>query len=110
MSPGTARVSKGLSTAPEQRHEPAKRSPILGRALAALILLGAVGLTAIAFWPGRMGGDTLDEIAQAKAGTYTDQHAPILEALWHPFIVHGIGPGWVLTAQLLVFAGGCYLL
>lgn len=110
MSSGTARVLKGSSTTPERRQEPARRSPIAGRVLAALILLGAAALVGLAFWPGRMSGDTLDEIAQAMAGTYTDQHAPILEALWHPFIGHGIGPGWVLAGQLLVFAGGCYLI
>jgi hypothetical protein len=101
---------KGYSAATEQRPQRAMRSALLDRVLPAAIVLSAVSLVALAFWPGRMSADTLDEILQAKTAAYTDQHAPILEALWHPFFKHGIGPGWVLAAQLLVFAGGSYLI
>jgi hypothetical protein len=56
-----------------------------------------------------MNADTLTEIAQVKAGSYTNQYTPILEALWHPFFNSGFGPGWILAGQLLVFAFGAFL-
>lgn len=69
----------------------------------AVVLALVVVLVALPFWPGRMDTDTLNEVASAKLGVYTDQYSPILEALWHPFINAGFGPGWILTGQVLVF-------
>jgi hypothetical protein len=58
-----------------------------------------------------MNADTLTEIYSAKTGIYTNQYTPILlEALWHPFYKLGIGPGRILSAQLLVFIVGAFLL
>jgi hypothetical protein len=75
-----------------------------------LILAVAVVVVAFPFWPGRMNTDTLNEIGAAKTGIYTNQYTPILEWLWHPFYKHGIGPGWVLTGQLVTFVVGAYVL
>lgn len=75
-----------------------------------VLLGGAVVAVVLPFWPGRMDADTLNEIGSARSGTYTDQYSPILEAMWHPFIHHGIGPGWILTGQVLVFIVAAYSL
>lgn len=74
-----------------------------------LILLAPLALVALSFWPGHMSADTLTQVEQARTGSYTNQHAPLLIALWHPFFERGAGPGWVLTAQLLTFSLGCFL-
>jgi hypothetical protein len=78
--------------------------------LAWLILLVAVAAVAFPFWPGRMNADTLNEIASAKTGVYTNQYAPILEAIWRPFYNAGAGPGWILVGQLAMFAVGAYVI
>ncbi len=61
------------------------------------------------FYPGHMSADTLAQIDQAKRGYYTNQHAPILMWVWHPFFSAGFGPGWALLIQLLAFSCGTYL-
>jgi hypothetical protein len=80
------------------------------RAAAAAVLLVPVVVIAASFWPGHMSGDTLAQIDQVISGDYTNQHAPILMAIWHPFYEAGFGPGWVLTLQLLAFMAACYLI
>lgn len=75
-----------------------------------LVLLIAVALIVVPFWPGRMDADTLNEIYSAKSGIYTNQYSPILEAMWHPFINAGFGPGWILTGQVLVFVVAAFSL
>ena len=80
------------------------------RAAAAAVLLVPVVLVAASFWPGHMSGDTLAQIDQVISGDYTNQHAPILMAIWHPFYELGFGPGWVLTLQLLTLMAACYLI
>jgi hypothetical protein len=72
-----------------------------------LVVVSAI--VAVGFWPGRMNLDSITMIREAKSGDFTDQYAPLLQALWHPFISNGIGPGWVLFGQVLVFAIGAYL-
>lgn len=76
----------------------------------ALIVLAPLVLIAYSFWPGHMSADTLAQIDQADTGDYTNQHAPILMFLWHPFYDLGLGPGWALGLQLLVFGLACFLL
>ena len=78
--------------------------------LAAAVLALVVVLVAVPFWPGRMDADTLNEIGDAMSGVYSDEHAPILEAIWHPFITHGIGPGWILVGQLVLVVASLYVL
>lgn len=80
------------------------------RIVAAGVLALVVILIAIPFWPGRMDADTLNEISDAMTGTYSDEHAPILEAIWHPFIIHGVGPAWVLTGTLVLLVVSLYML
>lgn len=81
-----------------------------GRLVAAtLLLLLPVAGVGLCFWPGHMSADTLAQIDQVRTGDFTNQHAPLLMALWRPFFEAGAGPGWVLTAQLLAFVLGSYL-
>lgn len=72
-------------------------------------LLGMAAVTAfiaLSYWPGRINADSVHEISQSRAGRYTDQYAPILQAVWHLFIFHGLTPAVVLTGQvfILIFA------
>src|SRR5687768_15146519 len=79
-------------------------------AAVALLLLLPIITVAVSFWPGHMSADTLSQIQQVRTGDFTNLHAPLLMWIWRPFYLHlGAGPGWVLTAQLLTFVLGCYL-
>jgi hypothetical protein len=80
------------------------------RVLPYTILVAAVAIVAVPFWPGRMNADTLTQIIQLKTGLISDQYTPVLENLWRPLFLGGFGPGWVLTGQLMVFVGGAYLI
>ena len=75
-----------------------------------LLLLAAAALVAACFWPGHMNADTLNQISQVQSGDFTNQFAPLLTAIWHLFHEVGAGPGWVLTAQLIAFLAGTYLI
>lgn len=104
MTSGVAQT--GGSGVPASAPAPASHRPqhrLRDNVLPALVLALVVVLVAVPFWPGRMDADTLNEIASAKSGVYTDQYTPILEAIWHPFINAGLGPGWILTGQVLLF-------
>lgn len=91
-----------------------RRSPDLSvlapRALPAVIVLVPLALIAFCFWPGHISSDSIAQIRQARDGDFTDQHAPLLMALWYPWYHLGFGPGWVLTLQLVVFGLAAYLL
>ena len=76
----------------------------------AVVLLVPVLLVGVGFWPGHLSADSLAQIDFAKSGDLTNQHAPLLVALWRPFLSLGAGPGWVLTGQLLVFVASCHLI
>jgi hypothetical protein len=76
--------------------------------LGLLAVLG--GFIAACFWPGHMNADTLNDINEVRLGTFSNHHAPILNALWHPFYEIGVGPGWVLAGQILLFLLGTYLI
>jgi hypothetical protein len=74
------------------------------------LLLLPVVAAAVSFWPGHMSADTLAQIHQVKTGEFNNQHALLLMVLWRPFFLHlDAGPGWLLTAQLVAFVLGSYL-
>ncbi len=89
---------------------PEHEDRVLVRHWPVTILLMPVAILLLSFWPGHMSADTLVQIDQVAGGYLTNQHAPLLLALWTPLWDLGIGPGWVLTAQVSAFAAGCYLL
>lgn len=57
-----------------------------------------------------MNADTLDEIRQVISGNLSDYHAPLLLGVWHLVWGVGVGPGWVLAAQVCCFVAGTYML
>jgi hypothetical protein len=104
---GGSAATPARSAHPRERHHDVTR---LERALALLLLLVPIVTVAVGFWPGHMSADSLSQIAQVRSGDFTNQHAPLLMTLWRPLYLHlGAGPGWILTAQLVTFVAGCYL-
>jgi hypothetical protein len=63
----------------------------------------------VVFWPGRINIDTINEIAEAETGEFTNRSAPLLLALWHLVWGLGFGPGAVFAAQVITFVIGAYL-
>jgi hypothetical protein len=86
------------------------RSDLARRLSSVAILLIPVVLVGLSFWPGHMSADTLTEIEQVDRADFTNQHAPLLLALWSPLWDLGVGPGWVLAGQIVTFVVGVYLL
>lgn len=112
----TADVSTSSAGQPPAEPSQAAASPPLEprrrrarQAVAAAILLAVTAIVAVPFWPGRMNADTLNEISEVDSGSFSDHHAPVLQALWHVVYHHGVGPGWILTGQTLAFVVGVFL-
>jgi hypothetical protein len=80
------------------------------RVFAAMLLLVPVAVVDLTVWPGHLNADSLNMIAQAKAGQYTNWWSPLFEWVWHPFYNLGFGPGWLLTLQTAGLSVGIYLL
>ena len=80
------------------------------RAIAVLVLLVPVAIVDVTVWPGHLNADSLNMIAQAQAGQYTNWWSPVFEWIWHPFYNLGLGPGWLLTLQTAGVSLGSYLL
>jgi hypothetical protein len=80
------------------------------RAAVALLLGLPVVVAAVGFWPGHMSADTLAQIDQVRTGEYTNLHAPLLMWIWRQlYLLVDAGPGWALTAQLIAFVAGAFL-
>lgn len=107
MSSGTAQAT---ASHPRARARASWRRLVLDRVLPLAVIGLAYGAIAVTAWPGRMDADTLNEIYQTMHGVYSDQWSPVLLWLWHPFFTAGFGPGWMLSAQILLFMVGAYLL
>src|SRR5690349_19243591 len=61
-------------------------------------------------YPGVMTIDSFDQLAEARAGFYTDSHPPAMAALWR-VIDHVVpGPLGMLVLQLTCLEAGIYLL
>ena len=66
---------------------------------------------AIAFWPGQMDPDTIDELQSAATGQFNNWHTPLLSALWRgPYLLGLRSPGWVLAISVFSMLVGFYLL
>lgn len=72
-----------------------------------LVALGLIASVAcftngLAFWPGFMSEDSVDQLTQARSGNFTDWHPPILALLWRGLILLTGTVGSMLVVQLLV--------
>ena len=79
------------------------------RLAAAVVLALAAATVYLLFAPGRLNFDTLFQINEVATGDLTNQHAPVLQAIWKPFWEIGVGPEGVLLAQLAAFLAGGWL-
>jgi hypothetical protein len=103
-------VATQLSPArPSGARAAGERRPAVRDRWPLLVLLVPLVLVCLPFWPGHMSADTLNQIAQVMSFDLTNQHSPLLVALWKPFFELGAGPGWVLTLQVAAFLTGAYL-
>ncbi|MGN6568547.1 MAG: hypothetical protein ACTHJ0_11370 [Flavipsychrobacter sp.] len=78
--------------------------------LAFIICLSGFLLNLIAYYPGFMSPDSLDQYQQAITGDYNDWHPPIMAGLWHLFNYIYSGPLLMLVFQLSLFWTSIYLL
>jgi len=75
----------------------------------AILSAGWALLLAYAY-PGTLTFDSIDELIQARAGIYRDDHPPVVAALWR-LVEHVVaGPFGMLALQSLAFVVGLYLI
>ena len=104
----TTRPADDGATVPGDAPGQVRRTRILDRWPVAILLV-PLATICVGFWPGHMSADTLNQIGQVMTFDLTNQHAPLLVAVWKPFWELGAGPGWVLTGQVAAFLAGAYL-
>jgi hypothetical protein len=75
----------------------------------AVLTAGWLGLLVYAH-PGYMSFDSIDQLRQARAGTYSDWHPPVMAALWRLVEHVWRGPLGMLILQSVAFMIGAYLL
>ncbi|HTR54284.1 MAG TPA: hypothetical protein VMJ10_26510 [Kofleriaceae bacterium] len=75
----------------------------------AIVAAGVAGIIVYAF-PGYLSTDSIDQLAQARAGEYGDWHPPVMAALWHGVEIVVTGPLGMLVLQVTCFVVGAYLL
>jgi hypothetical protein len=76
----------------------------------AAVAAAGVAIVAVYAWPGYMVQDAMDQLAQARAGEYTDWHPPVMAVLWSVLDRIVAGPALMLVLQCALFAGGLYVL
>lgn len=82
-----------------------RRTPIASGVSATCALLFAASL--IAFWPGILEYDTVNQFEQVMTGQYDDWHPPVMARLWSLFEGAGLHGSWpMLVLQLVLFWGG----
>lgn len=74
------------------------------------IALGGFSIDLLAFYPGFMYIDTVDQYAQAISFRYTDWHPPIMAGLWSLLNFIHKGPQVMLVFQLLLLWGSFYII
>ena len=67
-------------------------------------------VTVAAFYPGVMSPDSLDQLRQARAWTYTTSVPPLMTLLWSALDSLVPGPALMLLLQVGAWWGGLYLL
>jgi hypothetical protein len=74
------------------------------------LLAVAIGAVAMAHWPGRIDGDTLDTLREVRSGVIGDQRSTVFTWFWHwGYRLTGVGPGPVLLVQTAALLLGLYL-
>jgi hypothetical protein len=72
-----------------------------------ILAIGWIGFVVYAY-PGYMSFDSVVQLREARAGTYTDWHPPAMAFLWH-LLEYGVkGPIAMLLLQSGLYLGGCY--
>src|SRR5215475_12400948 len=84
---------------------PAARRAAL--ALVGLALLG-FGLELVAFWPGLMSTDSIEQYTQAALGRYNDHHPPIMAWVWSWTNRVIVGPSGMLAFHLAMLWVGLW--
>jgi hypothetical protein len=74
--------------------------------LVAALLLAAAIVQGVAYWPGIMMWDAINQYSQAVSGEYADWHPPILQWVWHFFVPVWPGPAPMLLLQQALYWGG----
>jgi len=75
------------------------------------LAVSIIGLVAdlLAFYPGFMSPDTLDQYQQAKSHAYGDWHPPAMSYLWSILLHFKDGPQPMLLLQLLLLWSGFFI-
>jgi hypothetical protein len=68
--------------------------------LQAIICILGFAACLIAFWPGFMSADSIDQYAQAKSGVYQDWHPPLMSLVWSRLLFFSDGPAPMLVLHL----------
>ena len=80
----------------------------LARTLAVVAL--GLGIVALYAFPGYMAYDSFDQLEQARAGTLTDWHPPLMSAIWGVLDRAVPGPLAMLVLQCGLFLAGLFVL
>jgi len=80
------------------------------RKQAAWVSIAGFVLNLIAFYPGFLNPDSLNQYRESVRGVYSDWHPPVMALLWSGFNAIHEGPALMLILQLGLLWGSCYLL
>jgi hypothetical protein len=80
------------------------------RKQAAWVSLAGFVLNLIAFYPGFLNPDSINQYQESLSGMYSDWHPPVMAVLWRGLHAIGEGPAPMLVLQLGCLWGSCYLL
>jgi hypothetical protein len=80
------------------------------RKQAAWISIAGFVLNLVAFYPGFLNPDSLNQYSESLSGVYADWHPPAMAVLWRGFNAIAEGPAPMLVLQLGLLWGSCYLL
>ncbi len=84
-------------------------SPSDTTVVALVTLAGALGWLVL-FYPGLMSPDSAGQLAEARAGVFSDAHPPLMAVVWRPLDRLAPGPFGMLLVQTAVFWTGLGLL
>jgi len=80
------------------------------RIVCAFLAFAGFIIDKIAYYPGFVSPDTLDQYTQAINNAYSDWHPPIMAAFWHLLLMIDKGTESMFYLQLLLYWGSFYIL